>query len=320
MVISWIALGCIAAEDAGPTSFSRAPKEPAEAVVPTASTQRDGPWGESSFPDRQTVAALMPHLPAQASSVAIKPRRLLVFTPASDRAHAAVGAYGAAALWLMGQSNRIYQTTVVSDPEMLREEALKAFDAVVLNNTFGDGFGTGAEGEKRAAALLEFVRNGKGLAGIHGAVVVPNNDQPPDDPVESQYRLMLGCAFEKPACMAEAPLLKVEDPLNPICAAFHGNGRFALPFKDEIVQLKAPYSRHLLRVLVSAEMDTVPHQGSRADHDYPLVWIKPFDQGRVFFFALGHSPATFNDPVMLRVLQDGIQYVLGDLPANDTPE
>ena len=315
-------LVALAAEDnPRPSPAGETRRAPAGVTAEKAPASKSDPGREEGggAAEEAAVAALTPLLPAHASAKAAKPRRLLVFNPAPGKSHAGVGGYGATAMRLMGQAQRIYRTTITDDPAMLESEGLRAFDAVVLNNTFGDCFGDGAAGEKRAQALLDFVKNGKGLIGIHGAAVVPNYQQPPANRVESEYRLMLGGTFEKPVCMAASPDLKVEDPLNQICAAFQEQARFALPFRDEIIQLKAPYSRDHLRVLVSADLGQVPHQGTRPDHDYPVVWIKAYDQGRVFFFALGHSPDTYQDRVMLRLLQDGIQYALGDLPANDEP-
>jgi uncharacterized protein len=311
-----------AAED-NRQSLSSAETNPTPATANAGKTP--APKVDSGREDRgaataeAAVATLTPLLPTHASAKAAKARRLLVFSPAPGKSHSAVGDYGATAIRLMGQTSQIYRTTVTNNPAILDGAGLRPFDAVVLNNTFGDCFGDGPAGEKRALCLLEFVKNGKGLIGIHGAAVVPNYQQPPADRVESEYRLMLGGAFEKPVSMSASPDLQIEDPLNQICAAFQGQERYPMPFKDEIIQLKAPYSRDHLRVLVSADLGGALHQGTRPDHDYPVVWIKAYDQGRVFFFALGHGPDTFNDRVMLRVLQDGIQYALGDLPANDEP-
>lgn len=268
----------------------------------------------------KNVAALAPWLPARASALAIKSRELLVFNPTPDQSLAPVAAYGATALWLMGCSNHIYRATITSDAGMLGEEALRSFDAVVLNNVSGNYFGSGDAGEKRVSALLSFVKSGKGVAGIHHAALVPNWQATPANPIESEYRLMLGGVFEKTACFADALGLKVEDPLNPICGVFESREHYSLRCKEEIFQFKTPYSRDHLRVLASADLKNVSHQGNRPDNDYPVAWIKSFDQGRVFFFGLGRNPETFNDPNLLRLLQDGLQYVLGDLPANDVPQ
>ena len=140
----------------------------------------------------------------------------------------------------MGEAHHIFASTITDDPEVLEPARLGQFDAAVLNNTLGECFGEGPAVARHARALVEFVQDGKGLVGIHGAAVVPNFQNPPTDEIESQYRLMLGAAFEKPASLEVSPELRVEDPLNPVCAVFDGMERYPLPFKDEILQLKAP--------------------------------------------------------------------------------
>jgi len=57
----------------------------------------------------------------------------------------------------------------------------------------------------------------------------------------------------------------------------------------------------------------------RADADYALSWIRSYGKGRVFFTALGHTPAFFADPNLSDFFLRAIQFVLGDLDADATP-
>ena len=57
----------------------------------------------------------------------------------------------------------------------------------------------------------------------------------------------------------------------------------------------------------------------RPDNDYGLVWIKSYGKGRVFNCALGHTPTLFETPAFAQMMLNGIQFVLGDLPADTTP-
>ena len=66
-------------------------------------------------------------------------------------------------------------------------------------------------------------------------------------------------------------------------------------------------------------MDLVKKQGSRADSDNAIAWIKEHGKGRVFYCSLGHNKHIFWDPVLLQFYLDGIQYALGDLKADATP-
>ena len=54
--------------------------------------------------------------------------------------------------------------------------------------------------------------------------------------------------------------------------------------------------------------------------DHPIVWSHCLGQGRVFYQALGHHESIYyNNPDMLAHILAGMQYVLGDLKADDTP-
>ena len=55
------------------------------------------------------------------------------------------------------------------------------------------------------------------------------------------------------------------------------------------------------------------------DADYPLSWVHRYGKGRVFYSGLGHYPAVFWNESVLSHYLAGLQYVLGDLDAEDTP-
>ena len=71
----------------------------------------------------------------------------------------------------MGNKTGAWSTTITYDPADITADNLKQYDLVFLNNTTGyflddpDPAVTAA----RKKALLDFVRSGKGLAGIHAA-------------------------------------------------------------------------------------------------------------------------------------------------------
>jgi hypothetical protein len=62
-----------------------------------------------------------------------------------------------------------------------------------------------------------------------------------------------------------------------------------------------------------------PADTKRTDGDYALSWIHREGKGRVFYEAHGHSETIYAIKPMLEHLLAGIQYALGDLPADDSP-
>ena len=72
----------------------------------------------------------------------------------------------------LGTKTGAWTTTVTYDSAAITAENLKQYDLLFLDNTTGaflDDPNDAAATAARKKALLEFVRSGKGLAGIHAA-------------------------------------------------------------------------------------------------------------------------------------------------------
>jgi type 1 glutamine amidotransferase len=68
-------------------------------------------------------------------------------------------------------------------------------------------------------------------------------------------------------------------------------------------------------VLYSLDLSKTPDPGRRADGDYVVSWIRPYEQGRIFYTSLGHCATAYTNPAVLKHYLAGIQYAIGDLPA-----
>ena len=85
------------------------------------------------------------------------------------------------------------------------------------------------------------------------------------------------------------------------------------------------YSRKNLRVLTSVDYDKMSaedkakEQYPRDDKDYPLSWVRRDGKGRLFYMAHGHNEKVYAIKPLMEHLLYGIQYALGDLPAEDAP-
>jgi type 1 glutamine amidotransferase len=117
--------------------------------------------------------------------------------------------------------------------------------------------------------------------------------------------------------------VKIDEPQHPINAPFKGQ-----PFTivDETYTFgRDVYSRSNVRVLTSIDYgamsaaDKAKEEHPRKDGDYALSWIRREGRGRVFYEAHGHNEKIYANPQMLQHLTAGMQYVLGDLPADDSP-
>lgn len=242
-------------------------------------------------------------MPSQAPATPKKKRHVLVYSQTAGYKHASIP-YGEKAFEIMGKKTGAFTVDISSDPSVFTKENLNKYDAIIMNNTTGELFTT----HSARMALLDFVKDGKGLAGIHAATDVFYDFVP--------YGQMIGGYFASHPWTAnsEPVTLKIDEPDHPVAKPFKGQ-----PFsvQDEIYQFKEqPYSRALNRVLTS--LDTTKTKMdipgvNRRDNDFAVSWVKPYGKGRVFYCSLGHNKHIYWDTTILEHYLAGIQLAMGDL-------
>jgi len=162
------------------------------------------------------------------------------------------------------------------------------------------GQGAAAEFDQAVKqGILEFVRSGKGLVGIHAATAALQS--------WPEYGEMIGGYYG--GHILQDVAVRLDDPNHPVNACFQGK-----PWT-----FREPYSRRKLRVLLSLDLGRMEDPGKRPDKDYAVSWVREYGKGRVFYTTLGHCEPVYADPLFLRHLLAGLQFALGDLPAEATP-
>jgi type 1 glutamine amidotransferase len=291
-----------------PVKPKRTPEEEAERKV-IMDKMRDRRLAE----EIQKVEAALPDKPAVAPQ---KPRKLLVFSSVGGKkSQYSPVPLGAKTFELLGRKTGAYEPVLGDDPLVFEPGKLKDFDAVLLNNVTGDFLPQ----ESQRKSLIDFVKSGKGVAGIHGAAAASAK--------WPEYVEMIG-AFSSGHPFTSA-VVKLDDPASPLNAAFEGKG---FEIRDEIFTFKEPYSRDKLRILLSVDFDksdearqnaekqaTSDKWKPRGDKDYALSWIREYGQGRVFYGSFGNVHSIYWNPAILRHYLAGIQYALGDMKADATP-
>jgi type 1 glutamine amidotransferase len=250
-------------------------------------------------------------LPAKATATPKKARRVLVFWRCEGYFHGSGIAASCKALELMGKKTGAFTADIRRDYEVFDKANLAKYDAVVLNNTTHLKFPDDAQKQ----ALLDFVLGGKALIGIHAAT--DNFYTYPE-----LAKLMGGLFDGHPWGGGGTWAFKLDEPNHPLCRAFGGKG---FKLKDEIYQLKEPYTRADRRVLLSLDLSDPATGGvekgvKRADKDFAVAWVKQDGKGRVFYCSLGHAGNVFQDAAVLQFYLDGIQWALGDLKADAKPK
>lgn len=187
-----------------------------------------------------------------------------------------------------------FEVTVTKDSVPINAANLKNFDAVVFYTTGELPFS-----DAQKAALLSFVKSGKGFVGIHNATDTCYK--------WAEYGELIGAYFDGHPWTQEVNI-KVEDTQHP--STRHLGQSFRI--WDEIYQYK-DWSREKVHVLLSLDNTSVDltKQGvKRADKDFAIAWTKDYGKGRVFFTGLGHDEHTWRDPRYQQHLTNGILWSL----------
>lgn len=281
--------------------------------------------GELTEQQKQWIAAAAP---AHASTPAKQHRKVLVWNTPFIEASPHKGfsiPQGEYAMVTLGRKTGAFEPVVSDDVASYLPDNLKQFDAIIFNNSSGDwirpadsdlprlleyGRDIDTLEELLKQSLLNWIANGGGIVAYHHAVG--------GNPGWPEFKNVIGAGYWGHPWNEEVGVA-LEEPNHTLLSAFGGK---AFRISEEVFQYREPYSRNTLRVLLSLDIpntDMTRPWIYREDDDFALAWIHRYGRGRVFYCAFGHKSETWWNPAMLRFYLDGIQYALGDLPADDTP-
>lgn len=269
-------------------------------------------------------------LPQRAFAKPAKKRRLLVVSATHGFRHSSIPT-GKIALRLMGEKTGAFEAVVSDDPANFEPEVLATFDAVCLLSPTQDfllgdrkAFSKLPRAEQEARRklfnrcmdnLVQYVKNGGGLMGIHAATDACYNHKAYGDTIGGYFAGHPWTAGMKVTIVVEEP----EHRLNQLV--------FSEPdfqIREEIYQFRQePYSREKVRVLLhlDPERSEKPRDPSkvRQDGDFPVCWVHQVGKGKVFYTSLGHNEHIYWNPLLLKHYLAGIQFAMGDLEAEASP-
>jgi type 1 glutamine amidotransferase/sugar phosphate isomerase/epimerase len=250
-------------------------------------------------------------LPKQAFATPKKARTLLVIESLHGMSHNTIP-HTNVMLERFGANTGAYKAVFSNDLTNLTWPKITTYDGIFLNSIVGEAFADPAVRE----GLLRFVREGGGLIGIHGTPWASRN--------WDEFADMIG-AQDAPHRI-EQGIMHVYDQASPIVKPLGGK---AMNFKEEYYRFYVDGSRRLrwndVRVLLTVDLDDLnveprPWPGyTRPDKIYPVSWIRNYGKGRVFYTSIGHMPETFMTPELVGHFLAGVQFALGDLAADATP-
>ncbi len=281
------------------------------------------------------LAAVFVPLVCAADMPSAPKKKVLLFTKSSGFQHDAVKlqlkdgkpGYAFPVLEEIGRKNNI-EFVASKDGSLFNQEYLAQFDAFFFYTSGGleqlksDPRGDGlppisAEGK---AALLAAIKGGKGFVGVHSASdtyhtkgrnghVAERFDSDGDE--ADDYIKMLGGEFIRHGQQQTSHIIVAD-------AKFPGVSAVPADYApvEEWYSLKnfAP-DLHVLLVQDTTGMKGAEYQRAR----YPETWVHPYGKGRVFYSSMGHRDDIWNSPVFQSVLVGGLNWALGRVDADITP-
>jgi len=260
-------------------------------------------------------------------------KRLLFLTHAALYKHAslapaeaAVTEYGKSGGFDVTTSQGYKEEPATLDMSFLTPEYLAQFDGLMLMTN-----GNLPLSDLQKRAIVDYVRNGKALIGVHCASLTLY-DYP-------EFGEVLGGYYRRSIVPANAVgtkmgVLKVEDRSNPATRMLGDSWSVAEEFYQfgtavwdasrpteqisQVGRLHIPmaFSRDRVHVLLSldTEKTDLSDLGPQVvkGGDYPQAWTRSFGQGRSFYTSLGHREDIWSSDEKFRAhVTGGIRWALG---------
>ncbi|PWF46057.1 ThuA domain-containing protein [Massilia glaciei] len=220
---------------------------------------------------------------------------VLVFSKTAGWHHDSINA-GVTAIQDLGKQHNFDVFWTEDAERVINDKQLAKYKVVIFLLTSGDVLN-----DEQQGAFERFIKAGGGFVGVHSA-----SDTEYGWP---WYTKMLGHMFQTHPAIQTA-VLKLED------RNFPGMDRFA---KRSLVTEEwyrfGPALSNKLTYLLSvdeASYKRTPQPAGKPANGlgsfHPVSWYQDYDNGRAFYTALGHLPATYRDPVFLHHLYGGIYW------------
>jgi len=192
----------------------------------------------------------------------------------------------------------------------------KHYDAVIFYTT-----GIPLYRAIQREGMLEWLRNGGALIGIHCATDTFHTTFKEDIPTEGDtkctavlpdwpdYVKIMGAAFQTHHKQA-VTAIKIDDPDHP---AVKGIIPQDWKVMDEIYLFhRMNKDAHLLLSADTEKMDeqTLTDLGMKKGDLYPISWTNTEGKGRVFYTSLGHREDVWTNPIWQKHLINGIAWAL----------
>lgn len=213
--------------------------------------------------------------------------RVLIFSKTAGFHHESI-AVGIPAIIKMGQENN-FDVDTTTNSALFTLDNLKKYKAIIFLSTTGDVLNT-----EQQTAFEQYIKQGGGFVGVHAAT---------DTEYEwPWYGNLVGAYFKSHPSKQQEANLEVVD------RSFIATKHLPATWRrlDEWYNYK--WIADGLHVLI--KIDEKSYTGGENGDNHPMAWYHTYDGGRAFYTALGHTDASYSEPLFLKHLLGGIKYAI----------
>lgn len=182
-----------------------------------------------------------------------------------------------------------YQIYFSEDSLDISAEKLNAVDVLIFLSTSGDILN-----EAQQIAVEDFMKQGKGFIGIHGASATEYD--------WNWYVGLVGSFFVDHPSIQHAKLyINKDDPIFTDLPQ-------SISIEDEWYNFSKPFP-NTLKTLIT--IDETTYQGGTMGDFHPSTWYHEYGGGRAFYTSLGHRNETFANKHFRSILIQAIKWTSG---------
>jgi type 1 glutamine amidotransferase len=220
---------------------------------------------------------------------------VLVFSKTTGYRHRSIPV-AVAAIRRLGRDHR-FAVDQTEDERRFTPRNLARYDALVFLSSTGEPLAPGAH----RRALRRYIRHGGGFLGIHAA-----SDSLYDWP---WYVGLVGAGFRRHAPGTTAADVVVEDRRAAATRALPRVWRRV----DEWYAFRSN-PRGRVHVLASLDERSYDPRDAAMGRDHPIAWCHRYDGGRAVYTAMGHTSASYREPLYAAHLLGAITMAAGHAP------
>ena len=199
-----------------------------------------------------------------------------------------------------------FKVDVSDDPGLFTESNLQQYTMLIFPSTNNDVFANDAQ----RTAFRRYIEAGGGFVGIHSVTGTERNWK--------WFKMMLGGSFAWHARNQKFSV-KVIDPSHPTVQGLPK----VWERNDECYFAKEMYPginvvmAHDITTLNPNEWERVKQFSGPFAELYPAVWHHRFDGGNIWITALGHNKENYEDPVFVKHIFQGMEFIAGQVKKID---